>query len=71
MGTGNTSLGRLHPRRSPPEPQLIPIPIGDGEDDQPPQEERDNGNGPDRVSEYISRTSATGTTESTYGFSRI
>ena len=47
MGTGNTSRERLHPRPSPPEPQLIPIPVSDGEDDQPPLEERH------RVSEYI------------------
>ena len=40
MGTGNTSRERLPLRRSPPEPQLIPIPISDGEDDQPPHEER-------------------------------
>ena len=27
VGTGNTSCERLHPRFSPPEPQLIPIPM--------------------------------------------
>ena len=42
VGTGNTLRERLHPRYSPPEPQLIPIPLSDGEhdDDQPPQGQR-------------------------------
>ena len=40
--TGNTSRERLypHPRPSPLEPQLIPTPMSDVEDDQPPQRER-------------------------------
>ena len=38
VGTWNTLRERFHPRPSPLEPQLIPIPMGDGEDDddQPP-----------------------------------
>ena len=36
--TGSGLRERLHPRPSPPEPRLIPVPMGDGEyDDQPPQ----------------------------------
>ena len=38
--TGNTLRDRLHPRSLLPEPQLIPIPMSDGDDDQPPQDER-------------------------------
>ena len=40
VGTGNTSRERLHPRRTPPEPQLTPIPMSDCGDDQPPQDGR-------------------------------
>ena len=52
--TKKTSRERLypHPRPSPLAPQLIPIPMGDGEDDQSPQGEGKD-NGLDRVSEYI------------------
>ena len=49
------SRERLPQRPSPPEPHLIPIPMSDGDDDQPPQDGRgDKGksNGLDRVSEY-------------------
>ena len=37
VGTGNTSCERLPLRPSPPESQLIPIPMSDGDDDQPVQ----------------------------------
>ena len=40
VGTGNTPRERLHPRPSPAEPQLIPLPMSAGEDDQPPQDGR-------------------------------
>ena len=40
VGTRNTSRERLHPRLTPPKPQLIPVPVSDGEDDQPPQDRR-------------------------------
>ena len=42
VGTRTAPRARLHPRLSPPEPQLIPVPMSDGEDDddQPPQGER-------------------------------
>ena len=52
--TKYTSRERLypHPRPSPLAPQLIPIPMGDGEDDQPPQGEGKD-NGLDRVSEFF------------------
>ena len=55
VGTGNTSRERLHPRPTPPEPQLIPVLISDREDDddQPTQGERKKGNGLDRVSENL------------------
>ena len=36
----NSSRERLHPRSPSREPQLIPIPMSDGEDDQPPQDGR-------------------------------
>ena len=34
VGPGNTSRERLPLRPSPPEPQLIPTPLNDGDDDQ-------------------------------------
>ena len=55
VGTENTSRERLHPRPSPPEPQLIPIPLSDGEDDQPPLEERqqERSRSRERVHPYV------------------
>ena len=50
--TGNTSRERLHPRSPPPEPRLFQIPMSDGEDGQPPQDERRRERSY-RVSEYI------------------
>ena len=41
VGTGNTSRERLHPRRTPPEPQLTQIPMSDCDDDQSPQRSRE------------------------------
>ena len=38
--TGNTPLERLQPRSPHLEPQLIPIPMSDGDDDQPQPDER-------------------------------
>ena len=38
--TGNTSRERLPPRPSPPEPQLMPGAMSDGDDHQPPQDDR-------------------------------
>ena len=40
VGPESTSRERLPLRPSPPEPQLIPIHMNDGHDDQPPREER-------------------------------
>ena len=40
VGPGNTSRERLPLRPSPPELQLIPTPMNDGDDDHSPQEER-------------------------------
>ena len=40
MRTGDTPRERLHPRFAQPEPQLIPIPMSEGDDGQPPQEKR-------------------------------
>ena len=70
--TGNTSCERLypHPRPSPLEPQLIPTPTCDVEDDQPPQE-RGNDNGLDRLSEYVFTYQCAGAKNSTGGFCRI
>ena len=39
VGPESTSRERIPLRPSSPEPQLIPIPVNDGDDDQPPQEE--------------------------------
>ena len=39
VGPGNASRERIPLRPPSPEPQLIPIPVNDGDDDQPPQEE--------------------------------
>ena len=50
VGTGNTSRERLPRRPSPPEPQLFPIPMNDGDDDH--HKKKDNGDGLDRVNEY-------------------
>ena len=36
--TRDTPRERLHPRSAQPEPQLVPVPMSDGDDDQPPQE---------------------------------
>ena len=52
VGPESTSRERLPLRPSSPEPQLIPIPVNDGDDDQPTQAERDNGDGLDRMSQY-------------------
>ena len=38
--TGDTPRERLHPRSEQQEPQLIPIPMSDGDDDQPPRDEK-------------------------------
>ena len=51
VGPESTSRERLPLRPSPPEPQLIPIHMNDGDDDQPPREERQRGRSrsPERV----------------------
>ena len=53
VGTKDTPREWLHPRSAQTEPQLIPLPMSDGDDDQPPRVTRNDGNGPNRVSEYI------------------
>ena len=40
METRSSSRERVPLLPSPPEPQLIPTPVNDGDDDQPPLEER-------------------------------
>ena len=47
----SASRERSRPRSASPEPQLNPIPMSDGDDDQPPQDGRQRG--PDRVIKYI------------------